>query len=177
MIPAPLATPRRSDEDRARRSNTKAAALLLLAIAGLSVRCAHVPAEAARMPAPAIPDPQVREFVRLVNQHRRRIGCRALAWDRRIAAVASRHSRDMEVRGFFDHVNPDGVSPFRRLRAAGVGYRAAAENIAQDGAPPEVVLRRWLASPGHRRNLENCSYTVHGLGRHGEYWTHVFARP
>ncbi|HEX2188766.1 MAG TPA: CAP domain-containing protein, partial [Longimicrobiaceae bacterium] len=70
------------------------------------------------------------EFVSLVNEHRARLGCPSLSWDGRVAEVASGHSRDMALRGFFAHVTPDGVDPWQRLARGGVGYSTAGENIA-----------------------------------------------
>jgi uncharacterized protein YkwD len=163
----------------------------LLVVALLSIECAPAATGGAAAPRPAaggrgaadrsaipaIDDPEVRELVRLVNAHRRRIGCRPLGWDRRLARVARRYSESMSRGGFFDHRDPRGRSPFDRLRAEGIGFTRAAENLAQDERPAAAVLRGWLASPGHRRNLENCSYLLHGVGREGDRWTHVFIRP
>lgn len=120
---------------------------------------------------------QVRELITLVNRHRRARGLGALAWDERVARVAEAHSRDMTRRGFFDHENPDGHSPFDRLAKAGVRYRAAAENIAEGPDRASVVLDGWIGSTGHRRNLENPAYTHHGIGLHRGRWTHVLFRP
>ncbi len=100
-----------------------------------------------------------------------------LSWDDGIAAVAQAHSEDMVARGFFDHTNPDGATPFDRLADAGIVYRSAAENIAAGQATGERVLASWLSSSGHRANIENCSLTQHGVGLFDRHWTHVFIRP
>jgi uncharacterized protein YkwD len=142
----------------------------LLAIALLA------PASAAAVTtAPAatatLADPGVREVLRLVNQHRERIGCTPLRWDAALARVAERHSRDMARRGFFSHQNPEDQSPFDRMESAGIGYRAAAENIAMGQATGAEVFRDWMNSRGHRENMENCRYTEVGIGRAGDHWT------
>jgi uncharacterized protein YkwD len=80
----------------------------------------------------------------------------------------------MVRRDFFSHTNPDGQSPFDRLRAAGVTYLAAAENIAYGYTTAAGVLEAWLNSEGHRRNLENCRYTHHGVGLRNGKWVHEF---
>jgi uncharacterized protein YkwD len=127
-------------------------------------------------PTPEI-SADVQQFVQLLNQHRRAVGCSFLSWNREVAAVAQAHSDDMVDRSFFDHTNPDGNSPFDRLEDAGVAFSSAAENIAAGQASAEAVLDDWLNSSGHRANIENCALTEHGVGLTDQRWTHVFIRP
>ncbi len=122
-------------------------------------------------------EPEVEHFVQLMNVYRESVGCPALAWDASVAAVAEDHSDDMVTRDFFDHTNPDGKSPFDRLNDAGVAWSSAAENIAFGFPTGESVLETWIMSPGHRANIENCSFSRHGVGLSGTHWTHVFLRP
>jgi uncharacterized protein YkwD len=122
-------------------------------------------------------DPQVEQFVSLLNAHRADIGCPALEWSGGVATVAQAHSEDMVARNFFSHTNPDGKSPFNRLADAGVGYSSAAENIAYGYPTAAAVMSGWLGSPGHRANIENCGLTQHGVGLYESRWTHVFIRP
>jgi uncharacterized protein YkwD len=124
--------------------------------------------------APRSDDVEMQTFTRMVNDYRRKVGCTPLQWDDRIAAVAQKHSDDMARRHYFDHNNPEGKSPFDRLRLAHVSFRGAAENIASGQVTGSQVFNSWLNSPGHRRNIENCSYTHHGLGLANAYWTHDF---
>jgi uncharacterized protein YkwD len=94
-----------------------------------------------------------------------------------VAAVAASHSHDMVHRGYFSHVSPDGRDPFDRLTAAGIGYTAAAENIAYGRSTGDEVFAQWMTSPGHRTNMLNCRYTHQGVGRHDTHWTQVLIRP
>ncbi len=123
---------------------------------------------------PANEPAAIRSFADLVNSHRKRIGCPVLSWDERIAAVAQAHSDDMARNGFFSHTNPRGQDGFARLSAAGVRWGSAAENIAYGQPTAAQVLDSWLNSPGHRRNIDNCRYTRHGVGLSGTRWTHDF---
>lgn len=135
------------------------------------------PPPSSRGPAPGEVHEEVARLVRLVDQHRARVGCAPLVWDARVAAVAQAHSDDMRRRGYYAHVDPDGRTPVMRLQAAGIGWRETAENIARTGFGAEQVLALWLQSRGHRANLENCRLTRHGVGLSGELWTHVFVTP
>ncbi len=115
----------------------------------------------------------------LVNAERAAAGCPALVADPSLDALAQGHSADMAERGYFDHTDPDGATPWDRAEAAGVDGLAA-ENIARGQADAEGVVRAWMDSPGHRANILSCSSTRHGLGvvhgAGGPWWTQVFGR-
>src|SRR5687768_17733429 len=88
---------------------------------------------------------EIRALVELVNRHRRGVGCKDLIWLEPVASVAQKHSDDMVRRGFFDHKNPDGLTPFQRLNAAGLKFTRAAENIAAGQATAHAVMASWLS--------------------------------
>lgn len=117
------------------------------------------------------------QVLALVNAQRATVGCRAVAADERLAAVARAHSADMRDRGFFAHVNPDGLDPFERAAQAGVTARA--ENIARGQQDANAVMKGWMESPGHRANILNCGLTRLGVGvaqgSGGPWWTQLFA--
>lgn len=111
---------------------------------------------------------------RMLNSHRAEIGCRPLDWHGETARVATSRSADMLERRYFDHVTPDGRSVFDIVAAAGIeAWGSIAENIALTQAGAASVRELWLESPPHRRNVENCAFTHHGLGERGGYWTQI----
>jgi uncharacterized protein YkwD len=117
-----------------------------------------------------------RRVLQLANEARQRVGCPALAWNDAAAAVAEAHSADMARRGYFSHLSPGGAGPGERLRAAGIGWHAMAENIALTPGADEA-MRLWMASPGHRENLLSCRYTQTGIGEVAGRWTQLFLTP
>lgn len=166
---------------RAIRGLLLGAALIAASCGGLAPATTRAARPDARTtPSPvaetAARDPEIRAFVRLVNQRRAARGCGTLAWHAGLARVAQRHSEDMARRRFFGHDNPDGEDPFDRLREAGIDFTMAAENVASGHPDGKQVFDGWVGSRGHRRNLDQCAYTHHGVGRHENRWTHVFAR-
>ena len=111
---------------------------------------------------------------RMLNAHRSEIGCLPLAWHEGAARVAADRSADMHARAYFDHVTPDGDDVFDKLAEDGIAaWGSMAENIALTQAGASSVAELWLESPPHRRNVENCSFTHHGLGERGGYWTQI----
>ena len=112
-----------------------------------------------------------------VNDERAAAGCRPVSADTGLAAVARTHSADMRDRGYFSHVDPDGLDPFTRARAAGIPY-ARAENIASGQPDAAAVMAAWMGSPGHRQNILDCSLGTLGVGvaqgPGGPWWTQLF---
>lgn len=103
------------------------------------------------------------EMLALVNDARASAGLGSLRLDQSLVAVARAHSTDMWSRGFFSHVNPDGLDPFDRMRAANVEFGWAGENLAI--APTTAVAHgNLLDSPGHRENLLNPNFEKVGIG-------------
>ncbi len=115
----------------------------------------------------------------LVNDYRQSIGCRRLVWNSELAEVARRHSADMLSRSYFGHEDPDGKDLRYRLRSAGVRFSLAGENIAQgfryaDAA--KAVFEGWLNTEGHRKIIETCAFSEHGVGFVDYRWTHIFLK-
>ena len=131
------------------------------------------------VPAPAASgDPSAEgQVFALVNQQRAAAGCGDLVADAGLTALARAHSADMRDRHFFDHTNPDGLSPFDRAAQAGVNLLA--ENIAYGQPDPASVMAAWMNSPGHRANILNCGLHTLGVGvadgAGGLWWTQDFA--
>ncbi|MET8974045.1 CAP domain-containing protein [Streptomyces sp. NPDC004539] len=113
----------------------------------------------------------------LVNEERAKVGCSALSANSALADLAQKFSEDMAARGFFDHTDPDGKSPWDRAAAAGI-TDLAGENIARGQADPAAVMEAWMNSPGHKANILNCDFKTLGVGVHfgsgGPWWTQDF---
>lgn len=102
-------------------------------------------------------------MLKLLNTERQKRGLKPLKMDDDLRQVARGHSRDMLGRGYFAHESPDGRGPFDRLKAAGISYRAAGENLAL--APDVTTAHRGLMnSPGHRANILQRRFGRVGIG-------------
>ncbi|MFE2375183.1 CAP domain-containing protein [Streptomyces sp. NPDC059398] len=113
----------------------------------------------------------------LVNKERAQAGCRPVRADADLASLAGDFSDEMASRGFFDHTDPDGATPWDRADKAGV-KGLGGENIARGQADAAAVMDSWMHSPGHRANILNCDFTTLGVGVHfgtgGPWWTQDF---
>ena len=121
-----------------------------------------------------------------VNAFRTSKGVAPLARDPRLQKAAAVHSEDMALRNFFGHFNPDDQGPKERVLAIDKEYKGAlAENIAyvqgsklDDRALAKKLFTKWRNSPAHRRNMQDPTFTITGMGvsRSGDkvYATEVF---
>lgn len=114
----------------------------------------------------------------ILNAERSAKGLSRVDSSGRLTKAAQGHANDMSATGQFSHRSSDGRQLGDRVRGQGYGYCVLAENIAQGQRDVSDVVRVWMASPGHRRNILNPQVTEFGLGRAaGNYWVLVLARP
>ncbi len=135
------------------------------------------PRTAAPSKTPDAPTSAEAQVLAMVNQERAQAGCSPVTADKELAGLAQRFSDDMAERGFFDHTDPDGHTPWDRARVAGISDLGG-ENIARGQANAQSVMDSWMNSSGHRANILNCEYKTLGVGVHfgpgGPWWTQDF---
>src|SRR2546428_609096 len=96
-------------------------------------------------------------------------GLRPIQRPPRLQEGARRHCEDRASRRFFGHLSPDGQDVVDRLRAEGIAdFTAAGENLfsgKQVAGPMQLaVVREWLKTPSHSKNLLSPRYTEGGVG-------------
>ncbi|MGW2965189.1 CAP domain-containing protein [Streptomyces sp. NPDC001220] len=118
----------------------------------------------------------VARIVQLVNAERSKVGCSALTLNTTLSKVAQAHSEDMARHQNMSHTGSDGSSPGDRITSAGYTWSAYGENVAYGYATPEQVMAGWMASPGHKANILNCTFKEIGVGlaQPDSYWTQDF---
>lgn len=107
----------------------------------------------------------------LINAERRKRRLRPLRYNRRLATAASRHAGDMVRKRYFSHDSRDGHDFVDRIVGARyVRSRRQAwvlgENLAWGSgalSSPRRIVRAWMRSPGHRRNILNRRYRDIGV--------------
>ncbi|MDG3003893.1 CAP domain-containing protein [Paludisphaera mucosa] len=170
------------------------AALAALAVA-LAPGCVSIsiwpkplagPDEARPWPKPDAPGEldldAVREsLLKLHNEARAEKKRGRLAISRVLQEAAQAHAEEMAERRKMTHTGADGSSVAERIRDRGYDYRRCGENIAYGHYSPELVVRGWLTSPPHRKNILG-GFTQIGLGyatdKNGTpYWCVTFGLP
>jgi uncharacterized protein YkwD len=148
-----------------RRAPPRLLALLPL-LAGLAACMISTTAPPAAPPVPA-GDARVLEqrIHQAINRHRASRSLPPLRYDARLAEIAREHSAAMATR-----LRPFGHAGFAdRVRAitAVLPHGAVAENVALNSRSGDALVRSvsqgWIASAGHRSNLEG-PYQWTGVG-------------
>ena len=127
--------------------------------------------------------------VELVNAERKKRRLRPLQVDADLQRAARYHSCDMAADDYFEHDSHDRkgsrlvsvCETFDRIEKFAPDFGGSAENISAGNPSPEDVVKGWMDSPGHRKNILNSKYTHIGVGYcnsgkkgWGHYWTQNF---
>jgi uncharacterized protein YkwD len=128
----------------------------------------------------------------LINRERKKQRLSQLEWDDELAGIGRKHSRDMELRNYFDHYSPEGHDFSYRYQREGYQCSirvdntiyAGAENIALNNryasvtkvngkvfyewnsqeTIAETTVQGWMNSPGHRKNILMRHWGREGIG-------------
>ncbi len=105
-----------------------------------------------------------------------------VAWSDKMGNAALKHAGDMASKGFLSHTGSDDSSSDERLSREGYPWRTVGENIAVGQSTAAEVVRDWLTSEGHCRNIMSPDFHEIGAayafgpyqGSHFvKYWTLV----
>ena len=129
--------------------------------------CENVTARAGQVPESAL----AASTVCLLNVERSQRGLRALRVNGRLSAAAQQHTGDMVRRRYFSHTSRSGSGMGDRIRRQGYlsGARSwmIGENLAWgsgERSTPRSIVRAWMNSPGHRRNILTGRFREIGIG-------------
>ncbi|MFE8699352.1 CAP domain-containing protein [Cytobacillus sp. FJAT-54145] len=100
----------------------------------------------------------------LVNATRVNHDLPILIWDNRVRETARKHSLDMAENGYFDHTNLQGQTPFDRMKADGVSYMLAGENLAYGQFSSIFAHEGLMNSLGHRKNVIHPEFEYLAVG-------------
>ena len=117
---------------------------------------------AAQNPSQFDGDAEARIFAAL-NQSRADAGVPPLKLDPKLTEAARKHSLMLAKRHVLSHQFPGEPPLTERLRAAGLIFTAAAENVGMNTELSDVN-DMFLRSPGHRTNMLNPAYDAGGIG-------------
>lgn len=135
------------------------------------------------IPPPPAPDTNetLLKLLRLHNEQRQQHGVPLLAINEKLNVAAQGHAETMARLQTMDHA-AGGTNFTDRVRATGYTLSGGGENIAAGQRNAEEVVRAWMNSPGHKRNILNAYWWHVGFGvargvNNRLYWCTVFAVP
>jgi uncharacterized protein YkwD len=141
-------------------------------------RYRHTPISSTERPSSDVPSGAEKLLFDQLNESRVLAGLPALRWDAELAAAARTHCALMVQHEDLSHQFPGEPALQQRLRQAGVGFSAAAENVAVAPTAEEIHYE-WMHSPPHRANILDPQLTAVGIatipGNQGVYAVQDFA--
>jgi hypothetical protein len=121
------------------------------------------------------------EVVKAHNRIRAEAKRPALAVSSKLRAAAERHAKDMAAHKVMAHKGSDGTSPIDRINSAGYHYRRAGENIAAGRFAIDRLMKGWMNSPPHKRNILGSFSQIgvaYATAEDGKrYWCVTFGLP
>jgi uncharacterized protein YkwD len=155
----------------------------LIGVSFWSFACAPQPRRLYTGPGVEAPraEQDLNALIDLHNKVRAEAKLPPLAANPEVKAAAKLHARDMADHEKMSHTGSDKSSPFDRLKTIGYQFRSAAENVAYGQASVDEVMRSWINSRPHRKNVLGdfteigaaVAYSKEGT----PYWCVVFGRP
>ncbi len=109
------------------------------------------------------PTADQQQALKLLNADRAAHGLKPLVFNTELARLGENYAQDMINRNYFSHNNPEGQTPFDRMRQAGITYTYAGENLAINRSIAAAETA-FMNSAGHRANILSPNYTQVGIG-------------
>ena len=114
----------------------------------------------------------------LINAERAKAGLAPVSYNGILDSAAEKHASHMSRVGRMAHDSIGDGDPGQRARAEG-WRRAWGENVATGQTSPEQVVREWMNSPTHRRNIMDPDFRSMGVGyvtaaNGRSYWAQEF---
>jgi len=121
------------------------------------------------------------EVVKAHNRLRTEAKLPTLAVSRKLQAAALLHAKDMAARKKMTHTGSDGKTVVARITADGYRYRRAGENIAAGRFTVDRLMKGWMESAPHKRNILGSFSQIgvaYATAEDGKrYWCVTFGLP
>jgi uncharacterized protein YkwD len=105
----------------------------------------------------------------------------AFAVSSKLREAARLHAEDMAEHRKMTHKGSDGSSAIDRILAQGYAYRRAGENIAVGHFTTDELMKGWMNSPPHKRNILGSFSQIgvaYATAENGKrYWCVTFGLP
>jgi uncharacterized protein YkwD len=150
---------------------TTCVALLLALCLTVTLGCGTKQPQPTRpLPLPPVPEGPARplatteidQIVELVNVERKKRNVPPLKVSVKLTDAAQKYAERMAREDRLSHDLGGGLGD--RLDKENYNWTMCGENIAWNYRGAEDVMKGWMSSPGHRRNLLNPSYKEIGVG-------------
>ena len=109
-----------------------------------------------------------------INAQRKKIKAKALVYDKALTDAAMKRAAELSV--YYSHTRPNKAN----CSTAFKWTKEFGENIAMGQKTPAAVMKTWMNSAGHKKNILRKTYTRVGIGcyynQYGElFWVQAFS--
>ena len=157
-----LLVPRESNNQKARLIHSPVLMLIIVKLIIFQIALQLMPASGLKVLGYAA-NISPEEVVRLTNEKRQQNGLPPLQLNEALSRAALAKGTDMINKGYWAHVSPDGIEPWKFFLDVGYKYRYAGENLARDFSDPNSAVEAWMASASHRENMLSPKYKDIGV--------------
>ena len=128
-------------------------------------------------PTPVNAEAMASEVIRLTNIERAKAGRSALIYNASLQRGAMMRAKEISIK--FSHERPNGESFTTILNECGAGH-ISGENIAAGQKSPELAVKAWMNSQGHKLTMLDKENLYIGVGFYQDndgryYWVQSFA--
>lgn len=121
-------------------------------------------------------DPRAQQIIDEVNFQRAIRGIPPLKQNKTLDRIAQKKADDMLVNKYFAHKSPKGVSLKHLFERERYNYSAGGENLAK-GYTVDEVVKAWMQSQPHKKNIVNKDFTEIGIGITEIHFVQTFGKP
>ena len=161
------------------RQDGVAIVIVIVAAAVVAIASASGPGPDAQEEAKNLAD--VPALVEAHNRERAAEKLGPLTANPKLEAAALAHARDMAIHDKITHEGSDGSTPKQRIDREGYHYLGLAENVAYGAKSVPEVMRIWMASPPHKKNIlgdfTEVGFALVEAEDGTPYWSAEFGKP
>lgn len=103
------------------------------------------------------------KVIELTNSQRLNANVGIVRENKELNKAAEAKVNDMFANNYWAHVSPKGIEPWFFISQSGYKYQHAGENLARDFSSPKDIVKAWMASPSHKKNLLDNRYKDIGV--------------
>jgi uncharacterized protein YkwD len=153
--------------------------LLVAAIIILSLSSLPISANAASVAKDGTSEYKA-EVIRLVNIEREKAGVKPIAFLDELNEPADVRARETKI--LFSHTRPGGTEWHTVFNNYSLEYEKSGENLAYGFKKPEALIKAWMGSDSHKKNILNPDYEYIGIGYYKDvkdkiYVSQLFYKP
>lgn len=98
-----------------------------------------------------------------VNRQRLQANLPPLKLNKYLNQAAQEKAKHMFALDYWDHIAPDGTTPWKFIKDQHYYYTVAGENLARDFDSTAPMVAAWMDSPTHRANIVHEKYQDTGI--------------